>query len=465
MKQGKRYSLVLCLLLMLALDFVPGLDRAGQAAQPVPARETAAFWQAKVPDAERVLLDPDAVAALNRRIAVPDSGTGVWTPEELAARRIVSGPALREKLSRTWTLGRPYVYRGHVVTGEETAAFRASLNLEALPPVVKGTFAVTTARVSVRNLPMHGGLYDSAAPDDSYYDNVQESALDAGEPLIVYHRSRDGRFVYARSRTVEGWLDDKAVAQCSRRDWKRYAAPVRAAVVQDRDLYPLRREGRAPTFGKKGRPGYSYTVPSSSYRGMLLLGSCLPLLAKDADGSMTLLVPRRSRTGTLREKQVRLALPESRLSDGAAPYTTAQILTGAFRFKDSVYGWGSAYGSVDCSAFADAVYRAVGIVLPRNTSQIRKAPLTTVSLTGRNRQERLDVLKHLRPGALLHLPGHVMLYLGMDHGVPYAIHALSSYYEDGRKVYVRRVMVTDLLLHRKSGKTFLDELTFCQEVK
>jgi cell wall-associated NlpC family hydrolase len=140
-------------------------------------------------------------------------------------------------------------------------------------------------------------------------------------------------------------------------------------------------------------------------------------------------------------------------------------LTGAFRFKDSVYGWGSAYGSVDCSAFVDAVYRAVGIVLPRNTSQIRKAPLTAVSLAGRNRQERLAVLKNLRPGALLHLPGHVMLYVGMDHGVPYAIHALSSYYEDGRKVYVRRVVVTDLLLHRKSGKTFLDELTLCQEVK
>jgi hypothetical protein len=38
------------------------------------------------------------------------------------------------------------------------------------------------------------------------------------------------------------------------------------------------------------------------------------------------------------------------------------------------------------------------------------------------------------------------------------IHSSSSYYKEGRKIYVRRVLVSDLEMDRKNGNSFLDNL-------
>ena len=52
-----------------------------------------------------------------------------------------------------------------------------------------------------------------------------------------------------------------------------------------------------------------------------------------------------------------------------------------------------------------------------------------------------------------------MIYLGTEKGEPYVIHSSSSYYKDGRKIYVRRVLVSDLEMdRRKNGKSFLENL-------
>jgi hypothetical protein len=51
-----------------------------------------------------------------------------------------------------------------------------------------------------------------------------------------------------------------------------------------------------------------------------------------------------------------------------------------------------------------------------------------------------------------------MIYLGMEKGTPYVIHSASSYYKEGRKIYVRRVLVSDLEMDRKNGNSFLENL-------
>jgi hypothetical protein len=75
-----------------------------------------------------------------------------------------------------------------------------------------------------------------------------------------------------------------------------------------------------------------------------------------------------------------------------------------------------------------------------------------------DREERLRALAELRPGSPLSMKGHIMIYLGKEKGEPYIIHSSSSYYKDGRKIYVRRVLVSDLELDRQNGTTFLENL-------
>ena len=114
--------------------------------------------------------------------------------------------------------------------------------------------------------------------------------------------------------------------------------------------------------------------------------------------------------------------------------------------------------SVDCSSLLGSVYRTMGVSLPRNTSKLVKMPGKVTDFTGMNREERLLEFEKLKPGSSLSMKGHIMIYLGMEKGVPYIIHSSSSYYKDGRKIYVRRVLVSDLTMDRQNGNSFLDNL-------
>ncbi len=472
--QGFRNMGRLAALLCLAVSFAAPF-RVSAAAETVPQavagravrpEETAAWWCSRYGAADKVVLDAAGIAALNERIAKSsDIWSGAVTAEQLASFANVDGAALRRQLADPWPLRREEYLEGRRMTEDDAATFRANLNLDAVPANVTGRFAVTTAHTSLRVLPTDRGLYDSADADARYYDNVQDSVLDAGEPVVVWHTSRDGRYVFVRCRTLSAWVARDDVAYCARDDWNRYAAPQQFLTVLARDVYPA--EAGGTWHGKGPRPGYDYGADPASFKGMLLQGSNLLYTRRvpAADGERwEVLLPQRDAQGALTEKKVLLPAGPA-LREGYAPYTARQVLENAMQFLDSVYGWGGNYGSVDCSSFAWAVYRAEGICLPRNSGQIRRAPLHTVSLAGLGTAERLAVLAQLPPGALLHLPGHVMIYLGLKDGVPYAIHSFSSHYVNGKKVYERRVEVTDLLLCRSTGRTFLDELTCCQEVR
>ena len=113
---------------------------------------------------------------------------------------------------------------------------------------------------------------------------------------------------------------------------------------------------------------------------------------------------------------------------------------------------------MDCSSLVGSVYRTMGLELPRNTSKLVKMPGVVTDFADKNREERLQAFATLKPGSPLSMKGHIMIYLGMEKGEPYVIHSSSSYYKDGRKIYVRRVLVSDLEMDRKNGKSFLENL-------
>jgi hypothetical protein len=187
------------------------------------------------------------------------------------------------------------------------------------------------------------------------------------------------------------------------------------------------------------------------------MGAKLLLLQEKKSRWQVLLPYKDHKTGLLKEKQLWLAKDEN-LYHGYLPYTSDKVLEQAFRFYGSVYGWGGSMRSVDCSSLVGSVYRTMGLDLPRNTSKLVKMPGIVTDLAGLDREERLRAFADLRPGSPLSMKGHIMIYLGMEKEVPYIIHSCSSYYTEGRKVYVRRVLVSDLEMDRQNGKTFLENL-------
>jgi hypothetical protein len=144
----------------------------------------------------------------------------------------------------------------------------------------------------------------------------------------------------------------------------------------------------------------------------------------------------------------------------------------AFKMLNSPYGWGDMYGEQDCSRFIQEVFSTVGLVMPRNSSQQAQVGILVADLSD---QENLDVKtaaleQHAVPGiTTLYMKGHIMLYLGMVEGQPFAIHA-SWGYRDGcpgaissqkcrPEIFhvMNRVVVSDLSLGQGSWKRSLLE--------
>ena len=421
-----RLSALACVaLLLFSSQALAGIVESGELTE-------ASRWILNNNAGDQVILDEEQLEGFNQKIRAADL-------DVTDMKQMPSSVPVQEFLpwiTNTWAM-RGTVYRnGREVTEAEKEAIQSNLNLAALPSGNEAAtvrYGVTVRHALIRNLPLADGLFES--PEDVYYDNVQDSVLEAGEPVAVLHESLDKKYYYVRLYNLFGWIAREDVALCTREQWMKYADPQDFLVVTGRDFYT--RVNGEDVFH--------------------LMGAKLQLLQEKKNRWQVLLPYKDHKTGLLHEKQTWINKDEN-LHRGYLPYTSDQVIRQAFKFYGSVYGWGGAMRSVDCSSLVDSVYRTMGLDLPRNTSQLVKMPGSVTDLTGRNREERLQALETVRPGSPLSMKGHIMIYLGMEKGMPYVIHSSSSYFKDGRKIYVRRVLVSDLEMDRSNGKSFLENL-------
>lgn len=390
------------------------------------------YWLDKMDGAEELLLTDAQVFSYNRKIQA--AGLGVREMKDFPER--VSGEDIRRQLAEPWVFRHPLYYRGKRLSEEKKEEIRANLNLPALTQgaeAIPARRGITVRHTDVRNLPLAEGLFYE--PGDRYYDQAQDSALAAGEPVAILHTSKDGLYYYVTLYNLYGWVSRKDVALCTPGQWKAYTDPGDFLVVADR----------------------AFSIQARDEELFYLMGSRLRLL-QAKDGYWQVALPYKDEaTGQLRETSLWLRESPS-LHRGWLPYSTQQVVRQAFKFYGTEYGWGGLGHKVDCSALVDAVYGSVGLRLPRNSGMLRKMPGCAVDFAGLDTAGRLALLERLRPGAVLSLPGHVMLYLGMENGVPCVLHAASSHYVNGRKRYLRRIVASDLSLERADGRTFLDAL-------
>jgi hypothetical protein len=101
----------------------------------------------------------------------------------------------------------------------------------------------------------------------------------------------------------------------------------------------------------------------------------------------------------------------------------------------------------------------VGVYLPRNADEQEASAGLHVDLSKLDDAGKLAAIKELPIGSCLYMDGHCMLYIGKSNDIPYVLHALGSYYKDGKSVNTMRVVVSDLTLQRHNGKTLLSDLT------
>ena len=413
------------------------------------------FWVARLPDADKVVLDTPAIVAINERVARLDpSMHDIRHLPATLPRDQVKGWI--EKL--TSRPGKPlFDTEGKPLTAVAIDAVMTNAALAAIPAQVTPRYGMAVRRAALRGYPTDLRAFSHAGDTD--IDRFQESTLFPGDPIVVVHTSQDGHWVFVASPRYAAWMhaDDVAYGDA-------------AAVFAHVDATPYR-----IVTGAKPMTVYTPEAPAVSEL-QLDMGTRVPLdtsLPPDqpVNGqspytSWVLSLPVRDAQGTLSFHPALLQRNQDSSAD-YLPLTRANIVRQAFKFLGERYGWGHAYNGRDCSGFVSDVYRSMGVQMPRNTRDQSISPgLTHTIYTDKDgHDERVKAAMALDVGDLVYIPGHVMMVIGKIDGEPYVIHdvgGMSYRQADGslRRIKLNEVSVTPLLpMMFSDDKTFVDRMT------
>ena len=407
--------------------YVANIEAAGITKyQPL---NTAAFWQKQNPRGNETILDADGIARLNKSIIQQTS-----TVVDLANYpRSQSSNIVRGTVNERLKLLNDGLYvNGSLLSANYKEVIRQEANLNALNQYINVRYGVVIRRSNLRALPTNDGWFQYAS--DKHFDQLQETAVDPSEPVVILHQSKSGNFFFVQMRNYRGWLPTWQVAETTREKWLEYVKPEQFLVVTTN----------------------RYTVNVNNTNLIYQMGSKIPV-RRVSEQDYTITVPLRDAQGHLAETTT--VIPASNnFNVGFLPYTSNNILQQAFRFINDPYGWGGLRDSVDCSAFIADIYRTVGVELPRDADEQELTAGRRYSFSNMSESGRKAILSSLQPGDVLFFEGHTMMYVGNTQGTPFVIHALGSHYINGQKQSILQVVVSDLSLRRYSGTSYLNTL-------
>ena len=396
---------------------------------------TADYWIENNPEGETIILGDKGIEKFNAEIRKVSP-----TVVDLANYpTTIKKRALKMKLNNFEALDEDLYLRGNKVSENYKGILRNLVNAAAITDDVQVKYAVVVRRSNLRNLPTGEGLFYFAADKD--FDALQETALDPCDPVVVLHTSQNGQFHYVQAVNYSGWISTYDIAFTDRETWLKYVTPEKFVVVVGKSV-------KLKTWDE--------TVEYQQ-------GSRIPLTSVD-DKAYVLSVAGRGKDGNLDKVKIKVA-KNAALNEGYLPYTSNNILRSAFKFYGEPYGWGGLKNSVDCSSLIYNAYRTVGIYLPRNADEQEATAGLHLDLNKMDDATKLTTIQRLTPGTGLYMDNHCMMYLGKSDGVPFVLHALGSYYNEGKNVRVMRIVVSDLTLNRHNGNTMLTDLTNAVEFK
>ncbi len=228
-------------------------------------------------------------------------------------------------------------------------------------------------------------------------DRFQETSLNVGEGVFIYHTSKDGNWYFVQAENYNGWVKKNTVALCSYDTLNSFLKAIeRIVVISD------------------------YVVIEKAH---VRMGQSFPKIKED-NSSYSISFPTRDKEGNLELKEINVAKSQD-YSDGYLDYTYENVLKQAFKMLGIDYSWGDKekYGR-DCSSTQNAVYKTFGFMMPRNTSNQQSIPTYGKTVNGVSSNH---MMKNYYPGTLIFSSGHVMMYIGEDeNGVSYLFHNTSS---------------------------------------
>ena len=400
-------KLKIFLLLMAVIIFMSGKTFA--AIEVTDERATPEYWTNKNLNGDEIILSAQEISQLNLQMRMNDD----YAADLKNFPTTISAENLKARIIQA---------SNDVGLGQH-----ASQNFDAIVEDVNISYAVTTERVNIRLLPRNW--------TGENFDKLQGTALDPAEAVAVMWESLDGKFVFVQARNYFGWVEKSKLAFTTRDIWMKYVKPENFIVV---------------TANKK-------SVNVGGKNILFQMGAVIPI--NDDDENFWYAQIPTDDGGRLREVTVKIAKDETVHKD-FLPCTTNNFIRQSFKFLGDVYGWGGLKDSVDCSAFTSDIYRSMGIEIPRDADRQKFCMPIIAEINHQSYDERIKILQDSPTGSLLFKPGHVLMLLGNDDkNTPIAIHAASSYYLEDKKIYVSKVLVSEMSYPNDYGGYSVERLT------
>jgi len=431
---------------------VPGI----QSAQLDPQ-----YWISRQAQADRIVLDKAAIAAQNARLQQTDASVNdiEALPGQLDRKQVKAWIAdMSTRPGKTL-----YDEQGREVSAKTLDKLVSDLRMDAVPATQATRYGLVTHRTDLRTFPTRLRVFNRQGDTD--IDRFQESALFPGTPVAIVHESRDRKWWFVVSPLYAAWIEKAYVAQGDKQAVFDYTRKTPYVVITG---------ATARTVFTPEQPQVSDLQLEMGVRVPLLRDwpADQPVNGQHPYSSHVVELPIRGKDGALQLSPA--LLPRNAdVSADYLPLDRANILRQGFKFLGERYGWGHSYNTRDCSGFVSEVYRSFGVTLPRNTSDQGVSPaLNRIAFDENDPPEkRQAAMRELQVGDLIYIPGHVMMVIGHDNGMPYVIHDTSGgawLDKDGHRVggKLNGVSVTPLpVLMFNDKQTYIDRITNIQRIR
>jgi len=346
-----------------------------------------------------------------------------------------------------------YDSKGAAINDNFYNKVKANCNLAAIKENSPIAFGVVVRKTNLRTFPTEEGVYDSSTARE--IDRFQESSAEACEPVIILYSSLDKKWSFIQMYNYRAWVksEDIAIAK-DKKEFLDFLDIKSFLVVTGNHVRtqfnPYNKDISQVEFGMGTRVPLVENAPEY-------------INNHSSAGNYTVKLPCRDDKGMLQFKNALLSMKED-VNIGFLPYTRENIIKEAFKQLGDRYDWGNKYSGRDCSGFIASVYNTFGIKLPRNTDEQEKGAGTTYKFSSGDSLEKRNVtLDKVKPGAVIFMKGHEMMYLGKVDGQHFMIHDFVGYGKKESTTYtfvpVYEVAVTSTEIQLSSGQPFIKNFT------
>jgi cell wall-associated NlpC family hydrolase len=310
------------------------------------------------------------------------------------------------------------IYRsnGRVIPRSVYNRWIKNANMKALN--TKRYKAITIRRTDVKALPTTNTFYRNPQKigEGFPFDYNQNSAYHINLPLFVSHYSLDKRWAFVQGAYTFGWVQVRDIALVNTKFIKKFQNHNYAMTIKD-NLRLYDRNSKAVSIVKLGA-----LFPIQKHR---------------------YLVARRGSAGYAKAEPVVLK-QSGLLAKKPLAFTPQNVAAIAKEFYNEPYGWGGRNECRDCSATTRDFLGPFGIFLRRNSSKQAKDG-KSIHIKGLPAAvKKRTIINKAKPfRSLLHVPGHVVLYLGAYKGEPVIMHTYWGIRKkDGSKLVTGRTIIT-----------------------